>query len=309
LGRPAIDGSVGLLQDVVTMEVEGISMSRTTRSTPGIRNDARAPSPFKAPEGFWTRCETCSAILQTEHVEANLNVCTECGHHFRIAARKRLVALCDEGSFQEVDADLIPKDHLGFVDSKPYPDRVRASVKKTGHNDAFVSGRGRLDGRDVELGAFEFSFMGGSMGTVVGEKVARVFDRAYERGGPGGIFHASGGARMQEGILSLMQMAKTSFSRSRLKERGLPYVSVMTDPTTGGVAASFAMLGDVQIAEPNALVGFAGPRCIGQTVKQKLPPGFQRAEFLLKHGMIDAIVPRPQMRGYLARILGFLSGP
>jgi len=233
-------------------------------------------------------------------------VCTECGHHFRVGALRRLETFCDPGSFQEKDADLKPRDILDFFDSKSYAERLKASIKKTGINDAFIAGSAKLCGRSVEVGAFEFAFMGGSMGTVVGEKVSRVFDRAYENKCPAIVFHSSGGARMQEGLLSLMQMAKTTVALSKMKAAGIPYFSVMTDPTTGGVAASFAMLGDVNIAEPEALVGFAGPRVIEQTISQTLPEGFQRSEFLLQHGMIDAIVPRKELRAYVDRMIGFL---
>jgi acetyl-CoA carboxylase carboxyl transferase subunit beta len=275
--------------------------------TPGIKSSKEnGESPFKAPDGFWLRCDSCAAILQTSSVQANQSVCTECGHHFRIGARRRLELFCDPQSLQERDAELMPRDILEFFDSKPYAQRIQASIKKVGLNDAFVAGSAKLEGRPVEVGAFEFSFMGGSMGTIVGEKVSRVFDRAFERRCPAVVFHSSGGARMQEGLLSLMQMAKTSVALSRLKDAGIPYVSVMTDPTTGGVAASFAMLGDLHVAEPNALVGFAGPRVIEQTINQKLLPGFQRSEFLLEHGMIDAIVGRRELRSYISRVLGFL---
>lgn len=274
---------------------------------PGIKTDRREePGPFKAPDGFWIRCDSCRAILRASAVDENLNVCTECGHHFRVGAHKRLASFCDPSSFVERDAELKSKDILEFFDSKPYSQRLEASIKKTRLNDAFVAGSAKLNGRPVEVGAFEFSFMGGSMGTIVGEKVSRVFDRAFEARCPAIIFHASGGARMQEGLLSLMQMAKTTVALSKMKDAGLPYFSVMTDPTTGGVAASFAMLGDVNIAEPNALVGFAGPRVIEQTISQTLPEGFQRSEFLLKHGMIDAIVARRELRSYIDRMIGFL---
>lgn len=275
--------------------------------TPGLRD----PKPteggvFVAPEGFWIRCEDCHAILQKSHVTANQETCSECGFHFRIPARVRLNHFCDPNSFVEHDCNLQPGDPLKFFDSKTYPERIIASQKKTQNKEGFVSGSALLDGRPIEVGAFDFSFMGGSMGTVVGEKVSRLFDRAFEKKNPAIIFQASGGARMQEGLLSLMQMAKTTVARSRLSQVGVPYISIMTDPTTGGVAASFAMLGDLNIAEPKALIGFAGPRVIQQTINQKLPTNFQRAEFLLEHGMIDAIVPRKQMASYVSRVLSFL---
>ncbi len=278
-----------------------------TKKTPGIKQPKDPnQSPFAAPEGFWIRCEDCHAILQQSIVAENLHVCTECNHHFRIGARERLKIVCDPGSFEELDLDLKPRDVLGFFDSKAYVDRLKAATKKTQLNDAFVSGRAQIKGKNVSVGVFEFSFMGGSMGMVVGEKVARVFDRAREEKMPAIIFHSSGGARMQEGILSLMQMAKTTAALSRLNAAGLPYISVMTDPTTGGVAASFAMLGDMNIAEPGALSGFAGPRVIAQTINQKLPEGFQSSEFLLEHGMIDAIVFRKDLPNYLSRVISFL---
>ncbi len=278
------------------------------KKTPGIKQPKDpSQSPFAAPEGFWIRCDDCSAILQQSIVVENLQVCTECNHHFRIGARERLRTVCDENSFEELDLELKPRDVLGFFDSKSYLDRIKASTNKTQMNDAFVSGRALIRGKKVALGAFEFSFMGGSMGMVVGEKVARTFDRAREEKIPAVLFHSSGGARMQEGILSLMQMAKATAALSRLNEAGVPYISVMTDPTTGGVAASFAMLGDMNIAEPGALIGFAGPRVIAQTINQKLPEGFQSSEFLLEHGMIDAIVSRKDLPNYLYRVLSFLQ--
>ncbi|HET6923278.1 MAG TPA: acetyl-CoA carboxylase, carboxyltransferase subunit beta, partial [Anaeromyxobacteraceae bacterium] len=213
----------------------------------------------------------------------------------------------DPGSFEELDGDLSPQDPLGFTDTKKYRDRLRSTYRATGLRDALISGVGAVDGRPVSLGCFAFEFMGGSMGSVVGEKVARVFDRAHERRTAAIIFSSTGGARMQEGVFSLMQMAKTAAALHRYRAVRKPYISVMLHPTTGGVAASFAWLGDVVIAEPKALIGFAGPRVIEQTIREKLPPGFQRSEFLLEHGMIDAIVPRPEMRARLAQLLGLLS--
>jgi acetyl-CoA carboxylase carboxyl transferase subunit beta len=276
--------------------------------TPGIK----APkdplsSRFQAPEDYWMNCSECHAILQTQAVADNHQVCLECGHHFRMTAAARLAMICDANSFVEHDANLQPVDRLEFFDSRSYADRIKSSQKKTKMNDAFIGGEGTLLGRKIQIGAFEFSFMGGSMGSVVGEKVARIFDRAFETRSPAIVCHSSGGARMHEGILSLMQMAKTTVSLSRMKDAGIPYISVLTDPTTGGVAASFAMLGDVHVAEPKALIGFAGPRVIQQTIAQKLPENFQRSEFLLEHGMIDAIVPRSELRDYLGRVLRFLT--
>lgn len=278
------------------------------KSTPGIKapKDPKT-NPFMAPEGFWIRCGECHAILQHTVVESNFHVCTECGHHFRIGARRRLELICDPGSFTELDQELAPRDILNFFDSKPYVERLESSSRKTRLKDAFIAGQALIKGRSVQIGAFEFSFMGGSMGTIVGEKVARIFDRAFKTRTPAIVFHSSGGARMQEAILSLMQMAKTTAALSRLRQAGIPYISVLTDPTTGGVAASFAMLGDLNIAEPEALVGFAGPRVIAQTINQKLPEGFQKAEFLLEHGVIDQIVHRKEMRSYLDRVLNYFT--
>lgn len=277
------------------------------KRTPGIAKQVtKTRGPFSAPEDLFLRCDSCHAILQREVVRQNAQVCTECGHHFRIGAVDRLKLVADSDSLVFCDQELEPQDRLEFFDSKSYVDRIKASQKKTAMKEAFVSASGAIHGCPVELGAFEFSYMGGSMGCVVGEKVARIFDRALERKAGAVVFQASGGARMQEGILSLMQMAKTSASLSRLKDAGLPYISVLTDPTTGGVAASFAMLGDVHVAEPKALIGFAGPRVIQQTLQQKLPENFQSAEFLLEHGMIDAIVSRKELRSYLGRILNLL---
>jgi acetyl-CoA carboxylase carboxyl transferase subunit beta len=254
-------------------------------------------------ESLWMKCEGCHEILYREEASRQQNVCPHCGHHHRLGARERLGWLLDPGSFEEADADLVSKDTLHFVDSKPYPARLMASTQTTGIADALVAGMGTIDGHPCSIGVFEFAFMGGSMGSVVGEKVARVFERALVRRCPAVVFSCSGGARMQEGIFSLMQMAKTSVALARLREAGIAYLSVLLDPTTGGVAASFAMQGDVHLAEPGALIGFAGPRVIQQTIGEKLPEGFQRAEFLLAHGMIDLIVDRREMRGRLAQLL------
>jgi acetyl-CoA carboxylase carboxyl transferase subunit beta len=269
--------------------------------------DAPAAPPAAEGEGLWNKCDECGEIVYRAEWEKNWNVCPACGHHDPLPVRRRLEMVLDAGSFQELDADLAPQDPLGFSDQKRYRDRLRSTWKKTGLRDAFVSGVGTVDGRPVSLGSFAFEFMGGSMGSVVGEKVARVIDRAFERRCACIVFSSTGGARMQEGIFSLMQMAKTSAALNRFRSVRKPYVSVMLHPTTGGVAASFAWLGDVIIAEPKALIGFAGPRVIEQTIREKLPEGFQRSEFLLEHGMIDAIVPRPEMRDRLAQILGLLG--
>ncbi len=259
------------------------------------------------PKGLWSKCESCGEITYTEELIQNLRVCPVCGHHHVMPTAERVAAMLDLGTWEELDDDLRSGDPLSFVDQKKYPDRLAAAQKKTGRGDAFLSGRGRIDGVAVSVGFFAFEFMGGSMGSVVGEKVTRVMERALQEDVPAVVFSASGGARMQEGILSLMQMAKTSAARARLREAGIPYVSVLLHPTTGGVAASFAFLGDVIVAEPNALIGFAGPRVIQQTIGQELPEGFQRAEFLLDHGMIDRIVPRLELREHLGLILRLLG--
>lgn len=281
----------------------------SNKTTPGIKGNPKLEtSPvFKAPDGFWVRCPKCASISQHEQVEDSCGVCPECSHHFRVSALKRMNFIFDEGSFKEFDADLSPRDFLKFEDSKPYSERIDLAQAKTGLKEAFVSGSATLEGRKVQVGAFDFSFMGGSMGTIVGEKISRLFERSLQTREPAIVFQSSGGARMQEGLSSLMQMAKTLGVLSKLNEEGIPYISVLTDPTTGGVAASFALLGDINVAEPNALVGFAGPRVIEQTINEKLPEGFQRSEFLLSHGMIDKIVPRRELREYLSKVLGILS--
>jgi acetyl-CoA carboxylase carboxyl transferase subunit beta len=258
------------------------------------------------PKGLWTKCDGCGEITYTDELVANLRVCPLCGHHLPMPTKERIAAMLDPGSWQELDLELRSGDPLGFHDQKPYAERLAAAVRHTGPTDAFRSGMGAMAGVPVSAGFFVFEFMGGSMGSVVGEKVTRVFERALERRVPAVVFSASGGARMQEGVLSLMQMAKTSAARGRLRAAGLPYVSVLLHPTTGGVAASFAMLGDIIVAEPKALVGFAGPRVIQQTIGQELPAGFQRSEFLLDHGLIDRIVPRLELREQVGGILRML---
>jgi len=260
----------------------------------------------KAPEGLWTKCPSCSESLVTKDIEANLNVCPKCTHHFRISAHQRIELLLDEGSFSEFDAGMVSVDFLEFKDSKSYKSRIDAALAKGGSKDAIICGAGTVDGLVVQLAVFDFSFMGGSMGSVVGEKITRAIERGLQQGNPVIVVSASGGARMQESILSLMQMAKTSAALAKMKAKGLPFISILTDPTTGGVTASFAMLGDVNIAEPKALIGFAGPRVIEQTIRAKLPEGFQRAEYLLDHGMVDIIVERKDMKATLSRILGML---
>jgi acetyl-CoA carboxylase carboxyl transferase subunit beta len=275
---------------------------KTKESTP-----AAPPPPAAKGEGIWSKCDACEEVVARAEWEKNWNVCPACGQHDALPIRRRFELVLDKGSFQELDGELTPQDPLGFSDSKKYRDRLRSTHKTSGLRDAFVSGVGAIEGRPVSVGCFAFEFMGGSMGSVVGEKVARVFDRAYERRIPAIVFSSTGGARMQEGIFSLMQMAKTSAALHRFRSVRKPYVSVMLHPTTGGVAASFAWLGDVVIAEPKALIGFAGPRVIEQTIREKLPPGFQRSEFLLEHGMIDAIVQRGEMRQKLAQVLSLVG--
>ena len=255
---------------------------------------------------MWVKCPGCSATLLGKDIDANIGVCPKCGHHHRISVSRRLTTLLDGGSWQEFDADMTSTDFLEFKDSKSYQERIDATIAKGGSRDAVVCVEGTIEGISVQVSVFDFSFMGGSMGSVVGEKITRSIERAIQRNQPVLIVSASGGARMQESILSLMQMAKTSAALARLKEAGLPFISVLTDPTTGGVTASFAMLGDINIAEPKALIGFAGPRVIEQTLRQKLPEGFQRAEYLLEHGMVDLIVPRTELRAKLASLISML---
>jgi acetyl-CoA carboxylase carboxyl transferase subunit beta len=274
----------------------------------------RVPAPKLPPEqrksrmeGLWIKCDGCGEIVYKQDVEKNLEVCPRCDEHFPLPVRKRLELVLDPGSFVEHDLGLESTDPLQFSDSKKYKDRIKSSQKSSGEGEAFLSGLGRIAGREVSVGAFHFGFMGGSMGSVVGEKVTRVFERATDRRVPAIVFSASGGARMQEAIFSLMQMAKSSAAIARFRQAQKPYISVLLDPTTGGVAASFAFTGDIILAEPKALIGFAGPRVIEQTIRQKLPEGFQRSEFLLKHGMIDAIVHRKEMRERLSQLLGLLA--
>jgi acetyl-CoA carboxylase carboxyl transferase subunit beta len=259
------------------------------------------------PQGVWMKCADCDEQLYRKEVERNLGVCPKCGHHMRIGARRRLDYFLDSDTQEEIAANLEPLDPLKFRDSKRYRDRVSQAQKKTGEKDALVAVKGKLKGRDVVACAFEFDFMGGSMGSVVGERFSRAAKVAAETRAPLISFSASGGARMQEALFSLLQMAKTSAALARLSELKVPYVSVLTDPTTGGVSASLAMLGDVNIAEPKALIGFAGPRVIEQTVREKLPEGFQRSEFLLDHGAVDMIVDRRQLREEIAGLLAKLE--
>jgi len=258
-------------------------------------------------EGLWIKCDGCRQIIWKKDLEANWNVCGKCGHHFRLDARGRLRLLLDDGRYEEQDAGLETTDPLGFVDLKPYPERIRSAQKTTGLKDAVITAEGKLEERPVILCAMEYAFIGGSMGSTVGEKITRAVERAAGGKLPLIIVSASGGARMMEGTISLMQMAKISAALARLDEAGVPFLSILTDPTTGGVTASFAMLGDLNIAEPGALIGFAGPRVIEQTIRQKLPAGFQRSEFLLQHGMLDAVVPRLELKAFLARSLRFFG--
>ena len=258
------------------------------------------------PTGLFQKCDGCSTTLDSQKVVAALRCCPQCGHHFSLPTEDRIHLLLDEGTAVEQDTGLSATDPLGFRDTKSYADRLRGLSKSIGPSDAFRSFVGNMHELRLALGIFQFEFMGGSMGSVVGEKITRLFERAVSERLPAVILSASGGARMQEGILSLMQMAKTCASLARYREVGKPYISVLLDPTTGGVAASFSWLGDVILAEPQALIGFAGPRVIEQTIRQKLPEGFQRAEFLLKHGIIDAIVPRAELKGRLAMLLRML---
>ena len=273
----------------------------------GIRTQAGANKNKRSvPEGLWEKCDRCGSVLYRPELEENLEVCPKCNFHMAIRARARLAALFDPGSTQEIGATLGPVDALKFKDQKKYADRIKASQKSSGERDALVALQGLLKERPLVACAFDFAFMGGSMGSVVGERFSLGAERALEIGSPFVSFSASGGARMQEGLFSLMQMAKTSAALGRLREAGLPFISVMTHPTTGGVSASFAMLGDINMAEPEALIGFAGPRVIEQTVRETLPEGFQRSEFLVEHGAIDQICDRRELRDRLADLLALM---
>jgi len=258
-------------------------------------------------EGLWVKCEGCKQIMWKGDLEGNLLCCPKCDYHFKMGARERLVMLFDGGHYNEHDAAVASSDPLGFSDTKPYRDRLKQAQAQTGMKDALLTAEGQVEGRPVIVCAMEFRFIGGSMGAAVGEKITRAIDRAISQKMPLVIVSCSGGARMMEGAISLMQLAKISAALARLDESGQPFISVLTDPTTGGVTASYAMLGDLNIAEPGALIGFAGPRVIEQTIHEKLPDGFQRAEFLLAHGMLDAVVPRKELKVYLARVLGLLE--
>ncbi len=258
-------------------------------------------------EGLFVKCPACEEMLFKREVEENLNVCTKCGYHFRISAVERLKMNFDEARWTELDSNLESSDPLGFADTKSYRDRLKDMKKKTGLPDALITGEGKVGGHRAIISSMELAFVGGSLGTVVGEKITRAIERSIETRSALIIFSASGGARMQEGAISLMQMAKISAALARLDHEGLPYISVLTDPTTGGVTASYAMLGDLNVAEPGALIGFAGPRVIEQTIRQKLPEGFQRSEFLLAHGMLDAVVERKDLKDFLISSLDFMS--
>jgi acetyl-CoA carboxylase carboxyl transferase subunit beta len=258
-------------------------------------------------EGLWVKCDGCKQILWKKDLEANLQCCPKCNYHFKMSARARLEMLFDGGRYTEHDAHLATTDPLGFKDTRSYHERLKKAETATGLKDALITGEGSLEAKRLIIGAMEFNFIGGSMGAAVGEKIARAIDRCIAQRLPLVIVSCSGGARMMEGAISLMQMAKISAALARLDEIRKPYISVLTDPTTGGVTASYAMLGDLIIAEPGALIGFAGPRLIEQTFRQKLPEGFQRSEFLLPHGMLDAIVPRKELKAYLGRALGLLG--
>ena len=274
-----------------------------------VRKPIEAPSKeSRVPEGLWVKCPSCSQIIYNKDLASSLSVCTKCAHHFRLAAADRLRSLYD-GEWEEFDAGLASIDPLKFTDTKPYRTRLESSAAATGMKDAVATARGRINGVETIVAAMEYGFIGGSMGVVVGEKITRAIERAIDARLPVVIVSCSGGARMMEGALSLMQMAKISAALARLDRARLPYISVLTDPTTGGVTASFAMLGDVNIAEPRALIGFAGPRVIEQTIRQTLPEGFQRSEFLLDHGMLDIVVDRRELKDVITRVLRFTTTP
>jgi acetyl-CoA carboxylase carboxyl transferase subunit beta len=265
-----------------------------------------AEKPSRVPEGLWVKCPGCAQLIYNKELEASLNVCPKCAHHFRIGAAERLASLFDDGRYEEHFPNLISTDPLDFADTKPYRDRLRKTRETTGLKDSVIVATGKLEGLDVVVAAMEYTFIGGSLGVVAGEKITRALELALARHHPAIIVSCSGGARMMEGALSLMQMAKVSAALARLDRAKVPFISVLTDPTTGGVTASFAMLGDLNIAEPKALIGFAGPRVIEQTIRQTLPEGFQRSEFLLEHGMLDLVVDRRDLKASLARALRFM---
>lgn len=265
--------------------------------------EVKAEKKVKIPEGLWVKCDSCKEIIYKKEIEKNLQVCPKCNYHFRISAAERINLIADKGSFAEIDSELSTTDPLDFKDTIPYKDRLEENKKKTGLREAAIYGDAAINQRAVVLAIMDFSFMGGSMGSVVGEKIARAAERALERKLPLIVVSSSGGARMQEGMFSLMQMAKVSAAISKLKEAGILYIAILADPTFGGVTASFAMLGDIIIAEPKSLIGFAGPRVIEQTIKQQLPENFQRAEFLLDHGMIDIVVARRDLKNTIYKLI------
>ena len=281
-------------------------MSWFRRESPGLETGGERK--VKS-EGLWVKCDQCRAVIWKKDLEAQYNVCAKCDWHFKIDTRTRLGYLFDNGAYTEEDGNLETTDPLGFSDLKPYKGRVKAAQKKTGRKDAIVNTRGKIEGREVIVSAMEYGFIGGSMGAVVGETITRAVEKALAGRVPLVVISATGGARMMEGVVSLMTMAKISAALAKLDDAKVPYISVLTDPTTGGVTASFAMLGDLIIGEPGALIGFAGPRVIEQTIRQKLPPGFQRSEFLVEKGFLDAVVHRREMKSYIARAFDWMAGP
>lgn len=281
-------------------------MSWFRRDKPKIEGQQEGEDQTVKTEGIFVKCQECDTALYKRELKESYQVCIHCGHHLRLGARERLDLLFDDAAYEPLDEEVTSADPLDFVDSKPYKDRIKDAQEKSGLPEALISGKGLVGGHKVYAGAMDMSFIGGSMGSAVGEKITRLIERALKTEGAVIIFSASGGARMQEGTLSLMQMGKISVALARLHEAGLPFISILTDPTTGGVTASFAMLGDVIIAEPKALIGFAGPRVIEQTIRQKLPKGFQRSEFLLEHGMLDMVVDRREMKETIVRLLDFM---
>ncbi len=283
-----------------------VSMTWFKKET-GLRPNTSEQEKTVRTEGLFTKCDGCRAYIWKKDLDANVNVCPKCSYHFRIGSAARLKIMFDDGNYRVLDNNLISPDPLKFIDRTPYSQKLEAARNATGLNDAVVNARGTLDGRTVMISAMEYGFIGGSMGSVVGEMITLAIERATREREPLIVVSASGGARMHEGTLSLMQMGKVSAALARLDEARVPFISILTDPTTGGVTASYAMLGDLNIAEPGALIGFAGPRVIEQTIRQKLPKGFQRSEFLLQHGMLDAIVDRRDMRGFLANALNFFT--
>jgi len=281
-------------------------MSWFSRKKPKLEEQVSEEERKVKTEGIFVKCQECDSPLYKRELKESLQVCTHCGYHFRLPARERLDSFFDDGEYEKLDEEITSADPLKFVDTKPYIDRIEQAKKTSGLPEAIVSGKGTVGGHLVYAGAMDMSFIGGSMGSAVGEKITRLIERALETRGAVVVFSASGGARMQEGTLSLMQMAKISAALAQLHDAQLPFISVLTDPTTGGVTASFAMLGDAIIGEPKALIGFAGPRVIEQTIRQKLPKGFQRSEFLLEHGMLDMVVDRREMRDTIIRLLDFM---